>query len=220
MSSSLSSPRIFRRVVLCLIVLCGVFFCQPSSAFSASDPRACIQDLITAVDNADPDAFEQRLDVTAVTKQVFQELNDMGNDPQYASQMPPLLSLIISQGALTSPLFQPMLISEVRNFVRYGVGSGSFAGRQVQGYKSDSMLAPLFGLISMGRKEITRIERPLMGQDGNWIAPFHVLDHENGNTYRVMAVCAPVSDGWRIVAFQNIRQLIKQILTEAQGQVV
>ena len=77
--------------------------------------------------------------------------------PEYAGQMPPMLALLVNQNAFTSPVTQDLLLSEVRKFVRYGVGSGAFAGKKVENYKGESMMAPLFSLISMGKKEITKI---------------------------------------------------------------
>ncbi len=207
-----------RFLPVCLILF--MFVCSilivPEHAPAAGDPRSCIQDLIKAVDNADPDAFEKRVDIEAVTRQIFDELEVMASMDEYASAMPPVLSLLASQGAFSNTLARQLLLNEVRSFVRYGVGSGAFAGKKVENFKRESVLTPLFEMVSMGRKEITSVGRPLMTRDGRWVAPFSVLDHENGNTYYVRAVCAPVSDGWRMVAIENLRMLIIQIMGESQ----
>ncbi|MDO5536530.1 MAG: hypothetical protein Q4F72_03260 [Desulfovibrionaceae bacterium] len=216
-SRSLAFPTVL-RVLIAVIALCGLA-AAPSPALSA-DASDCIRAMVRAVDNADQKAFEKRVDISGVTGQIFDELQTMGRMEQYQAKMPPLMNLLISQGALESPMIRPLLVSEVRNFVLYGVGSGSFAGKKVENYQNDSMLAPLFNMVSMGRKEIRRIDRPMMGENGQWIVPFSVLDHENGNTYRVLAQVAMVSDGWRMVGISNLRALIEQILLEAQAETV
>ncbi len=200
---------------LAAVLLCCCLL-LPARLPAAGDPRSCIEELGTAMEMADPDAFERRLDIEGVAGQVFDEIEAMARDGQRARLMPPMLALMASQGAFSSGFTRPLLLGEVRGFVRWGVGSGSFAGRRVENYRSDSMLAPLFALVSTGRKEITRIDTPVMGRNGRWTVPFTVYDHDSGGTYRVRAVCAPADDGWRMVGIENLRPLMDQILGESQ----
>ncbi len=203
---------------ICLLFLlsciCAGFFC-PRAAMAADGPKSAVEGIIAAVDNADADAFEKNMDITSVARHVFTELETMGKMPEYSGQMPPILSLLINQNAFTNPVTQEILLSEVRKFVRYGVGSGAFAGKKVENYKGESMMAPLFSLISMGKKEITRIETPVKTEDGRHVVPFAVVDHENGNTYYVRAIVTQEGNSWKITDIQNIRFLIQQILLES-----
>ena len=206
---------------LCLLFLavlvCAGFFC-PDAARAADGPQSAVEGIIAAVDNADADAFEKNMDITSVARHVFTELETMGKMPEYAGQMPPMLALLVNQNAFTSPVTQDLLLSEVRKFVRYGVGSGAFAGKKVENYKGESMMAPLFSLISMGKKEITKIEAPVSAGDGRHIVPFAVVDHENGNTYYVRAIVTQDGSSWKITDIQNKRFLIQQILLESAAQ--
>ncbi len=76
------------------------------------------------------------------------------------------------------------------------------------------MLAPLFGDVSLGRKELRDIRRAVPDGRDMRIA-FTVLDHGNGNVYPVMARLSPMDTDWRIVAVTNMRTLVHQILQEA-----
>ena len=207
----------------CLLFLiacvCAGLFCS-ASARAEAGPKSAVEGIIAAVDNADADAFEKSMDITSVARHVFTELETMGKMPEYAGQMPPMLALLVNQNAFTSPVTQDLLLSEVRKFVRYGVGSGAFAGKKVENYKGESMMAPLFSLISMGKKEITKIEAPVSAGDGRHIVPFAVVDHENGNTYYVRAIVTQDGSSWKITDIQNKRFLIQQILLESAAQEV
>ncbi len=203
--------------VLAAALLCCVLL-MPGQLAAAGDPRSCIEEINTAMEAADPDAFERRLDIEAVAGQVFSELEVMAKEDRYSRLMPPMLALLASQGAFSGSFTRGVLVGEVRSFVRWGVGSGSFAGRKVENYQSDSMLAPLFALVSTGRKEITRVGTPVMGKKGRWTVPFTMYDHESGGTYHVRAVCEPVHDGWRMTGIDSLRALIVQILNESQEQ--
>ena len=177
----------FRGFCLLFLIacVCAGLFC-PASARAEAGPKSAVEGIIAAVDNADADAFEKSMDITSVARHVFTELETMGKMPEYAGQMPPMLALLVNQNAFTSPVTQDLLLSEVRKFVRYGVGSGAFAGKKVENYKGESMMAPLFSLLSMGKKVISNFLKWIAGVslttgDGNAGGHFRV-DYNNGST--------------------------------------
>ena len=211
-----------RSVLILLFLFSSLFFSVPAAqAFGeASSPASAVTAMRDSVNSADADRFESCFDISSIARHVFKELETMGNMPEYSSQMPPILAMMTEKKIFTNPVTSEVLLSEVRSFVRYGVGSGAFAGKKTNNYKADGMLAPLFSLLSMGRKEITEIGAPVQTQEANkCIVPFAVIDHDNGHTYRVRAVVtANGQGGWKITDIQNVRFLIHQILLEAASQ--
>ena len=133
--------------------------------------------------------------------------------------LPPVLSMLLSSVANSGndSSARSLLHHEIRQFVLYGIRSGAFAGHKTKDSSSalfsGSVLAPLFGDVSLGRKELRDISRAVPDGRDMRIA-FTVLDHGNGNAYPVTARLSMNTD-WRIVAITNMRTLVDQILQEA-----
>ena len=210
--------RALAILVCCLVLTLATP--QQSAAWSETDPRSCLANMMQAVETRDTSLFERQADIEGLTRQVFAELEHMAGDEQRARWLPPLVTLLASQGALTSSLTSGFLVSEVRAFVLYGVGSGAFAGQKVPGYTSESMLSPLFDMVSMGRKEIRDMGVPVRVDRDRMRLPFAVHDHDNGNTYRVVGIFTVTSGGCRLTSLENVRDLIIQLGLESSDQMV
>ena len=186
-------------------------------AFAASSPQACIEGISAAMKAGDADGFEALVDVDALAAQGLAELEKASRDPHVSQWIPPVVSLMASKGALTSAAVQPFMVREIRNFVLYGVGSGAFGGAPATGYKSASMLGPLFAMVSMGEKSIGApgASEPMDG--GRMLVRFTVHD-DNGSDYPVQGIFAEAAGGagWRLVALNNFPELILQISMEVQ----
>ncbi len=206
-------------LILCLFILC-LLLPQTSAAYSRTDPRSCLETMELAVETRNADLFDRQADIEGLAKQVFAEIEQMAGDEQLARWLPPLVTLLASQGALTSSLTSGFLAGEVRSFVLYGVGSGAFAGQKVPGYTSESMLSPLFDMVSMGRKELRDMGVPVRVDRDRMRLPFSVRDHDNGNTYRVVGLFTATGGGYRLTSLENVRDLIIQIGLESSDQMV
>lgn len=185
-------------------------------AFEANDPRYCLERMQKAINESDARSFDELADIEGIAKDIFAELEAASKDEKISKLLPPVLTLLASQGALTNPLASGYLAREGREFVLYGVGSGAFAGNKVDGYQSSSMLSPLFGLVSMGRKEIHGMGMPTRVDNDNMSVPFQVRDQDNGNSYPVQGLFAKTVDGWRLVGIQNLRDLIIRLGVESR----
>lgn len=97
-----------------------------------------------------------------------------------------------------------------------GIASGAFAGKSVQDYRTEGWVAPLFESVSMGRKEIRNVGTPVR-QGKDWIVPFVLRDHGNGNSYAVRARVSDAGGSPRVVAVENLRQLFVILGKEAQA---
>lgn len=198
-----------RGSVLCCLLLLGCLCLWPACAraLSADAARACVVEAGGAVDNADAACFEQLVDMDAILHEAVDLFMKEAAKPENSSLLPPMLALMFSGAALAEDNglgVRTLLVSEARAFVHNGIASGAFAGKSVQGYEAEGWVAPLFESVSRGRKEIRNVGTPVrQGQD--WIVPFVLRDHGNGNSY---AVRARVSDAgaarawwpWRICA--------------------
>ena len=184
------------------------------------DPRSCLAAMSNAIEASDAAAFDKRVDIQGIARTIFFELEKASNDDQLSRWLPPVVTFMASQGALTNSLTIGFLTGEVREFVLYGVGSGAFAGSMTREYESSSILAPLFSMVSMGRKEIREVGVPQRVDRGKMRLSFSVYDYDNGNTYAVQGIFSSVSDGWQLTGIENVRDLIIQIGVESQEGMV
>lgn len=216
------APAALLSLLFPILVL--VSFLQAAPALAADSPRECVERMAQAVREADTTAFDRRVDIEGIAAEALREVERVAKDPDISSLLPSALTFLAAQGALTNSLTLPLLAGEIREFVLYGVGSGAFAGQKVQGYSSSSILAPLFEMASMGRKDVTWIGVPTDVGNGRVRLPFAVRDEDAAATYTVNGLFARGNDGWRLVAVENMRDLVLRLGRESRdvegGQMV
>ena len=184
-----------RGSILCcaLLLCCLCLWPAGARALSSDAARACVVEAGGAVDNADAACFEQLVDMDAILNEAVDLFMKEAAKPENSSLLPPMLALMFSGAAMAEDNglgVRKLLVSEARAFVHNGIASGAFAGKSVQDYRTEGWVAPLFESVSMGRKEIRNVGTPVR-QGKDWIVPFVLRDHGNGNSY---AVRARVSD--------------------------
>ncbi len=229
------SGHLVRAICLALVPLLCAVLVSTAPAFArevtgqqgyiwdsrdTSDPRSCLAAMSEAIEAYDADAFDRRVAIESIAGDVFAELEAVSQDENLSQWLPPVITLMASQGVFTNVLTSSFLAGEVREFVLYGVGSGAFAGNMTKDYQSSSVLAPLFSLVSMGRKEIRSVGRPERLDRNRMRLSFAVYDYDNSNTYAVQGVFTKVSDGWKLTSIENLRDLILQIGVESQQGMV
>ena len=211
-----------RRAVLCALIVALLFAVVPAWAGQASrsmradtDPRACLDGAIAAMAAADMEAFERHVDLETVIAAILPELAAMATDPDTSKFLPPVVTLLASQGVLTNRTMSGVFTREAAEFVRYGVGSGAFGGVPAGDYQGGGLLGPLFGAASMGRKEVTWMGAPTYYEDDRATLPFRVRDHDNDREYDVLGVFSR-RDGRlpKLVGIANLRDLILVICAE------
>ena len=110
-----------------------------------------------------------------------------------------------------------LLLNESRAFIVNGISSGAFAGRKVEGRAAQGVLAPLFADASIGRKEIRQVGEA-RAKNGDWLVPFTVYDHGNGESYRVNGrVNFDGGSTGRLVAVENLEALMGQVAEESRS---
>ena len=210
-----------RGSILCcaLLLCCLCLWPAGARALSSDAARACVVEAGGAVDNADAACFEQLVDMDAILNEAVDLFMKEAAKPENSSLLPPMLALMFSGAAMAEDNglgVRKLLVSEARAFVHNGIASGAFAGKSVQDYRTEGWVAPLFESVSMGRKEIRNVGTPVR-QGKDWIVPFVLRDHGNGNSYAVRARVSDAGGNPRVVAVENLRQLFVILGKEAQA---
>ncbi len=205
-----------------LFIFCfvSVYTTQFATVVKAgTDPISTIKDVQKAIDTADDVLFEASVDMDSLIGQcvdIFVEDAVKGN-ASYA--LPGFLTMALAaagQSEQAQQMLTATLRSEVGAFVRYGVRSGTFAGKKVETTSPSGFLAPLFADTSTGRKEIHSIGQPI-AESGAFYVPFMLKDYGNGNDYPVEVWLRQQEGSWRVIGLRNVRTLVR-IITEEKAQ--
>lgn len=198
----------------CAFLLAAIiFFALAMPAHAKDDPAGHIRQIGEAVDNADSQAFLQLVDLDSILDNALATYISEAKKPENASQLPPMLALMLSrlagdgQGATG---MRAILVGEARTFVVNGIDSGAFAGRKPDLSRANGILAPLFANASPGRKEIRQIGKPEKNGD-SWTVPFTVHDHDNGHDYNVLGRVERRDNRLVLDNIENLEDLIRQI---------
>ena len=120
------------------------------TALARQTPEAVLKEIQTA--------FERRVDVDALLDQsssaLITALQKAGQVD--TSGLPPMLALMVAsvQDPSMAKQIKGLLVQETGTFTRSGIESGFFAGKPKANAKPKGLLAPLFGNVSTGRKEL------------------------------------------------------------------
>lgn len=185
----------------------------PETSAAQSDGRESLlvlTEMQAAVDKGDGAAFGKLVDLDAILNN---GLDIFLNEGAGNMGLPPVLTLMLS-GVGSQPALRKLLLDECRAFVLNNINNGSFAGKTRSGASSQGRFAPLFSNASTGRKEIVEVGQPMRDAEG-WILPFTVLDHGNGNYYRIDGWFAEDGGQTRLKAVRNLNELFGIISREA-----
>lgn len=211
-----------RAAILPLPVTFLLLFLLAGSAIAAgtaSGARQCVTDIGLAVDRADAAAIERLVDVDTILAAALDIFVQRARDPRVAEELPPMLAILFAQaasGEQGNATVRAVLLSESRAFVMNGISSGAFAGRRVEGRAAQGVLAPLFADASTGRKEVRQVGEA-RAKNGDWLVPFTVYDHGNGENYRVTGRVRFNDGKARLVAVENLDALMGQVADESRS---
>lgn len=205
------------RTYIVSLIFCGLLGCC-GNAWCADSPRQAIIDTQQAIDQRNMKAFELRVDTAALLDQAVKAFQSY-LATQGTGALPPALAMMAlsantpqAQGFLND-----LLKKEVRNFIRYGIESGNFAGKPVPGVKPGGLVAPLLNEASLGRKVLRDNGKPI--PDGNGVRlPCVLMDEGNGRSYNLDLKLRQTNGIWRIVEVLNLNRLIKKLGAEMEGQ--
>ena len=206
-----------KYLICCLLFLFLLLATQES--LCAEDPAACVEEIGIAIDAADPDTFQELVNIDNVLAKALDAFVNEARKPENAAKLPPLAAMLVQQ--LASPGsagdgLRALVTNEITSFVLHGIGSGSFGGKRVEGNtNAGGFLAPMLADASTGRKEIKDIGAPhSAGKD--WLVPFVVHDYGNGRDYPVVGRLVVADNGLRLSEIDNIIDLLTRIANESQ----
>ncbi len=198
------------------IFLC-FFLLVPLKAIAGTNPVQTIKDIQTALATANQELFDASVDMESLVGQCIDVImEDASKEGQQT--IPPVLAMILSAAKLSEGAqntLRSTLITEVGEFIRYGVRSGAYAGKQVQTTPPGGILAPFLANASMGRKEIMHIGEAIP-ESGAVYVSFVVKDHENGRMYPVEAWLRADTGNWKVIGLRNVRTLTRMIQDESE----
>lgn len=215
-------PAITNRVRIWIMICCllAALGCQATfsaGAIAAESPRQCLTDISQAMANGDTDAFERLIALDPILEASLDLFLKEAAKPENASALPPMLALMFTQNAgPAGQAVRGMLLGTARAFILGGVSSGAFVGKKLDAKQSQSLLSPLFAHASVGRKEIRNIGEAVPDND-DWLLPFTVRDHGNGQDYPLIGRFKNGDSGVYLAAIENLDQIFAQIQKEASG---
>ena len=183
-------------------------------ALARQTPEAVLKEIQTAIDASDLAAFERRVDVDALLDQsssaLIAALQKAGQVD--TSGLPPMLALMVAsvQDPSMAKQIKGLLVQETRS----GIESGFFAGKPKANAKPKGLLAPLFGNVSTGRKEL-RPRGASRKVNGNVILPATIHDFGNGRDYKVDLGMSPSGESWKVTSIANMDKLVSRLQKEA-----
>ena len=187
-------------------------------ALARQTPEAVLKEIQTAIDASDLAAFERRVDVDALLDQssstLITALQKAGQVD--TSGLPPMLALMVAsvQDPSMAKQIKGLLVQETGTFTRSGIESGFFAGKPKANAKPKGLLAPLFGNVSTGRKEL-RPRGASRKVNGNVILPATIHDFGNGRDYKVDLGMSPSGESWKVTSIANMDKLVSRLQKEA-----
>lgn len=198
--------------MLCLLLIAAL----PALA-ARQTPEATLQAIQQAIDSSDLAAFERHVDMDALIDQsasaLIASLQKAGKID--TSKLPPMLALMVAsvQDPSMAKQIKSLLVQETGTFARSGIESGFFAGKPKAGAKPKGLLAPLFGEVSTGRKEL-RARGSARATGDMTVLPATIHDFGNGRDYKVDLGMTPSGEGWKVSRIANMDQLVSRLQKE------
>lgn len=206
-----------RRLFFVFLAL-ALFLPGPNASAASQTPEAVLTEIQRAIDEADLAAFERRVDVDALLDQsasaLISSLQKAGKVD--TSGLPPMLSLMVAsvQDPTMAKQIKNLLVQETGTFARSGIESGFFAGKPKANAKPQGLLAPLFGDVSTGRKEL-RPRGASRKSTGGVTLPVTIHDYGNGRDYKVDLGMVPAGSSWKVNRIVNMDKLVSRLQKEA-----
>ncbi len=200
---------IFQLALLCTLSLWHM------PALAGSSPTQTLHDIQQALDTGDQAFFDASVNMESLVGQCVDIFIEDANKVDQKT-LNPVLALMLStvtQNETARKGLRDTLVGEASAFVRYGVRSGAFSGKEIATEKPGGLLSTLFADVSMGRKEITNIGQAVEESGAVWV-PFTLKDHGNGRSYPVEAWLRQENGSWRVIGLRNVRTLVRIISGE------
>lgn len=206
---------------LCLCLLWGL----PKNSEADASPEVTIATIQKAIDTSDVTLFIRHVDIDGLLNQgVSSLIEGLRSAPSLQTKgLPPVLALMLAsvQTPELAETTQKLLVREGKDFVRYGVESGMFAGSPKADVVPSGLLAPFLQNLSTGRKELRirgKTRRVPSLASSMAIIPITVYDAGNGKNYKVDLQLEQKNGIWKVSQIANMDKLISRLKKEAAEQ--
>ncbi|WP_300686878.1 hypothetical protein [uncultured Bilophila sp.] len=203
--------------VALMFALCALCVRPVSACAAPQTPEAVLTQIQRSIDEADLPSFERHVDVDALLDQsasaLIASLQRAGK--VNTSGLPPMLALMVAsvQDPSMAKQIKNLLVQETGTFVRSGIESGFFAGKPAAA-KPKGLLAPLFGDVSTGRKELKPRGASRKSKNAA-VLPVTIHDYGNGRDYKGDLGMISNGKSWKVNRIANMDTLLARLQKEA-----
>lgn len=203
--------KLLPKLILPAILLGYLMF--STSALCVTDVEHTLAEIQAAIDAGNAAQFEELVDVNGILANGFDRFLQKISAPENSTQIPPMLSLMVS-GLASNPSMRQLLLAQTRAFILNGITTGAFSGNTRGSAPNSGNIGQLFSDISTGRKELTP-----MGNaekvEGGWLLPFMLHDYGNGRDYGIIGYFEKSQNQYRLMDVRNMNELFDILLQEA-----
>ncbi len=196
------------------LALCLAFAAPSAFAAAAEEtPVQAIAMLQKAIETKDTDLMERHIDLDAVLSKGADAVLADTQAVRRAEETSPAIALVLSglgSDERARAVAKQLLTSETKQFVRYGVSSGAFAGTAQKGPHAG---AGLFGSLLRGGAKDKKTFGPatLRSRSGSEARVSATLDDAASKQSYPLDLLLRQKDGiWRVTEISNIHTLIRQ----------
>lgn len=208
---------------LCVVFLVVAVF--PIGVWAGETPDMALAAIVRAVEGNDPETFEHYVDVRGMATQGIDAfVAEFARNPGLEEREPLLDMLVMSLGdqgrTSAGQSLRTLLVEESRNFVAWGVASGSFSGNRPTdvGIPGGGVFSRLFADASTAKKEL-RVARCQRIDDQRADAWATLFDHGSQRSYPLHLLLERRASGsWRVVALRNMDELVHTLHREAAAR--
>ncbi len=193
-------------------------FAAPAAAPAGSGPVSAIAALQKAIDTRDTNLMDRHMDLDAVIGKAADAVLNDTEAVRLAEESSPAVALMLASlgsDARTRAVARQLLASETRQFVRYGVSSGAFAGELKKGPHAGAGL--LASLLRGGAKDKKSFGPATVRKDtGNEaVVATSLADASGRRAYPLELALRRAGGVWKVTEITNIQTLIRLVATDA-----
>ncbi|MDD6087755.1 MAG: hypothetical protein PUB69_00310 [Desulfovibrionaceae bacterium] len=197
------------------LFLTAFFVTLLSCSSLAFTPEQTILNVQKAIDNCDPDAFEDCFSMDTILERGTDLLLNISKnqDIKDKSTLPPALMLftITLRNDRMRSVMRPMIRDELKKSLRYCIASGMLTEHPRKDIPVEGMLSQFIAKQKTGPKKISLLGKAKKdhGNSKNRIVPSLLHDADTGQKYLILFHLIPDQNTWKIDDILNLETLLR-----------
>ncbi len=195
-----------------ITVLC-LFFSPLAATAAQSDPAEAVRMLQKAIDTRDATLMERHIDLDAVVGKAVDAVLTDADAVKEAERSSPAIALVLSgmgSDERVKSVARHLLTAETKQFVRYGVTSGAFAGTAKPGAHPGAGLLAANLRGGAGDKKTFGAASVRSQSADAALVNTSLTDAANGESYPLELGLQQQNGVWRVTEITNIHALIRR----------